>query len=81
VPGGGRYVTAVRAGVCAGRAEGPGRVDVRHYRDHFVEVTTAATGRRLLVFADLYYPGWSAEIEAPRSYGRFETRTTVSSAR
>ena len=46
-----------------GGAEGPGRVDVRHYRDHFVEVTTAATGRRLLVFTDLYYPGWTAEID------------------
>ena len=46
-----------------GGAQGPGRVDVRHYRDHFVEVTTAAAGRRLLVFTDLSYPGWIAEID------------------
>ncbi|HWJ56123.1 MAG TPA: YfhO family protein, partial [Vicinamibacterales bacterium] len=47
----------------ASGAGGPGRVDVRHYRDHFVEVTTTAAGRRLLVFTDLYYPGWIAEID------------------
>lgn len=46
-----------------GGRDGPGRVDVRHYRDHFVEVTTAAAGRRLLVFTDLYYPGWTADID------------------
>jgi hypothetical protein len=46
-----------------GGADGPGGVDVRHYRRHFVEATTVATGRRLLVFTDLYYPGWTAEID------------------
>jgi hypothetical protein len=44
-------------------AESVGSAHIPHYADHTVVVETDATGRRLLVLTDLYYPGWTATVD------------------
>ena len=40
-----------------------GDARVSLYRDHRVVIRTAATGPRLLVLTDVYYPGWRVSID------------------
>jgi hypothetical protein len=43
--------------------EAAGSVDVRHYRDTFVEMVVRTDAPRMLVLADGFYPGWQATID------------------
>nr|MCU0255815.1 YfhO family protein [Vicinamibacterales bacterium] len=43
--------------------QGPGSATVVRYEDERVEVLVEATGRRLLVLTDVYYPGWRVSID------------------
>ncbi|MPY89833.1 MAG: YfhO family protein [Luteitalea sp.] len=40
------------------------RVDVRHYRDDFIELEVSSVGPKLLLLTDLYAAGWSATVDA-----------------
>jgi hypothetical protein len=44
-------------------AGGAGEVAISRYEPATVELTTRATGRRLLVLADAWYPGWEVYID------------------
>ena len=41
-----------------------GEARVTQYRDHRVVIRTAATGARLLVLTDVFYPGWQVSIDS-----------------
>jgi hypothetical protein len=44
-------------------SEGAGEVAISRYEPTEVELTTRASGRRLLVLADAWYPGWAVYVD------------------
>jgi hypothetical protein len=44
-------------------ADGIGEALVTRYEPTTVEITTQASGRRLLVLADAWYPGWTVSVD------------------
>jgi hypothetical protein len=55
------------AGPDAAAAAGIGESRVSRYEPTEVEITTAAEGRRLLVLADAWYPGWEVYVDGRKA--------------